>query len=70
VKHVLLGLLLGLAAAFPAAAGQGAAPILAAFGWLLAQPAVCVAAAGWVLVKGLRARSWPVRATGRKGGAR
>lgn len=47
MKHLLLGVLLGLCAAFPHLAGQGAAPIESAARWVAVQPAVWVFAAGF-----------------------
>lgn len=50
MKTVLFGVLLGLVAAFPALAGQGAAPIASAGLWLAAQPLL------WVFALGFAAR--------------
>lgn len=48
MRWVLLGVLLGLCAAFPHAAGQGAAPVLAAGHWLAGQPLLWAFCAGIV----------------------
>lgn len=61
MKHLILGLLLGLVAAFPHLAVQGAAPVEAAARWLLAQPALWAFAAGTIvrprLTRRLRSRT-------------
>jgi hypothetical protein len=46
VKHLVLGVLLGLVAAFPALAGRGTAPIETAAHWVAAQPLLWAFAAG------------------------
>ena len=60
MKHLILGVLLGLVAAFPHLAGQGAAPIETAAHWVAAQPLV------WAFAAGLLARTHPVRRLARR----
>jgi hypothetical protein len=55
VKTILLGVLLGLVAAFPHLAGQGAAPAGTAAHWVAAQPLL------WAFAAGLLARPWIAR---------
>jgi hypothetical protein len=45
VRHIVLGVLLGLCGAFPHLAGQGAAPLAPAALWAASQPAVWLLAA-------------------------
>lgn len=60
MKWVLLGVLLGLCAAFPHAAGQGAAPILAAARWTAVQPLLWAFCAG-IVARPRLARRFPRR---------
>lgn len=48
MKHIVLGVLLGLLAAFPHLAAQGAAPIETAARWLLGLPLVWAFGAGLI----------------------
>jgi hypothetical protein len=48
VKHVVFGVLLGLCAAFPHLAGQGAAPLALAARWVACQPLAWAFTAGAV----------------------
>lgn len=51
MRHVLLGVLLGLVAVFPHLAGRGAAPIESAALWVASQPIV------WAFTAGLLTRT-------------
>jgi hypothetical protein len=66
MKHVILGLLLGLLAAYPHLGAPAAAAAEAVLRWLLTLPAVTAPAVAYATVRGLRAHPWPVR----KGGPR
>lgn len=54
MKHILLGVLVGLLAAFPHLAAQGAVPVETTARWLAVQPAVVAAAVAYATVLGLR----------------
>lgn len=55
MKHLVLGLLLGLVAVFPHLAGQGAALIPSAASWAAGQPLL------WAFAAGVIARPWIAR---------